>query len=183
MGKIRHGNKKNIILFLSAIFVLTFLFSACSKKEKKGNGLVVINGLIYKKDSKVPYTGKEIGYTHGIKVQYDVVKGVKTGEFKTFYPNGAPQMAGNLINNKNEGLWKYYYPDSSLESQGNFKDDLPEGKWEWYYKDGKLKEIGYYAMGKREGKWQDYNEKGKVIFEKIYKDGKEIKKKSDKKKR
>ncbi len=183
MKNIRHSNYKNITIFLLVIFGFTFLFSSCSKREKKGDGFVVINGLIYKKDSKVPYTGKETGYTHGMKVQYDVLNGIKTGEFKTFYPNGSLQMAGNLVNNKNEGLWKYYYPDSSLESQGGFKNDVPEGEWKWYYKGGKLREIGKFALGEREGKWQDYNEKGEVILEKIYKDGKEIKSDSDKKKR
>lgn len=143
-------------------YIFLFIAFACSHKENKTNRLVVNNGLLYQKDSTKPFTGREIGNVQDKKIEYDVVNGMKTGEFKVLYTNGNVQMAGKMVNNMNEGLWKYFYNNSQLESEGNFIDDLPEGKWRWFYNNGALKEQGFYSKGKRNGKWIMYGESGNI---------------------
>ena len=165
----------NNICLLLTLLIISALIPSCSHRGKNNNEFVVKNGLIYHNNSKTPYTGKWTGYVKGLKIEYDVLNGVKTGELKTYYKNGSLQMTGHLVNNKNEGLWKYYYPDSSMESQGNFKDDIPEGKWIWYYDKGEIKGTGSFVLGKREGEWIDFDKKGKITLKKLYKNGKELK--------
>ncbi len=160
-------------------FVFLLLISclaSCSSKKYSGNQLIVINGKIYQKGSTKPFTGREIGKVRGMTIQYDVMNGLKDGEFKVFYSNGNLQMQGRMVNNKNEGLWKYYYNNSQLESEGNFKNDMPDGKWLWYYINGALKEHGFYLSGKRNGQWLVYDGTGNVVKELYFKDGIEVKK-------
>jgi antitoxin component YwqK of YwqJK toxin-antitoxin module len=178
MKKLICNSTKNNSIFLFTLILLSLFITSCNGGKKNVDDFVVKNGLIYLKNSKAPFTGRESGIVKGLKIEYDVLNGIKTGEFKIYYKNGIPQMAGHLVNNKNEGSWKYFYPDSNLESQGNFKNDLPDGKWAWYYQDKKLKETGNFVSGKREGKWLDYDKEGKVVMEKLYKDGIELEPKS-----
>ncbi len=158
------------------VFLLTFIsISSCGKEEKKSReDLIFMNGLLYKKGSKIPFTGKEKAKIEDRILEYDVLDGIKTGEFKISYLDGKPQIVGQLVNNSNEGLWKYYYTNSQMESEGNFKNNLPDGKWTWYYMDGKLKEYGNFISGKREGRWTSLNEDGKIVEQKVFKDGKDI---------
>ncbi len=181
MKKLIFNSSVNKLAFLIVLLFLSILLSSCNNSKKNVDDFVVKKGLIYLNGSKTPFTGRERAIVKGLKIEYDVLNGVKTGEFKISYENGNPQMIGHLVDNKNEGLWKYFYPNSKLECSGDFKNDLPDGKWIWYHDDGSLMEIGYYISGKREGKWLNYDKEGKVVLEKLYKDGIEIDKGPEKK--
>ncbi len=182
MQKLQPNFTGNSIYFIILLLIISVLIPSCSHKKKNDNEFVIKKGLIYRNDSKIPYTGKRTGFVKGIKIEYDVLNGVKTGELNTYYKNGTLQMTGHLVSNKNQGLWKYYYPDSSMESQGYFKDDIPEGKWTWYYDKGGIKGTGSFVSGKREGEWIDFDKKGKITLKKIFKNGIEVKSKKVKKK-
>jgi antitoxin component YwqK of YwqJK toxin-antitoxin module len=159
-----------IIAIISFLFISTALLS-CRKKEITHGDLTKIKGLLYKNGIKTPFTGREKAKLQGRIIEYNVVDGVKNGDFKISYSEGKPEIVGQMVNDKNEGHWKYYYESLQVESEGNFRNDLADGNWIWYYPDGKMKEEGNFIAGKRDGKWITYEENGKVSSEIKYKNG------------
>jgi len=133
-------------------------------------------GILYYKDStnKV-YTGKIKSKVFGKMIEYDVINGLKNGEFKTYFENGKLEMIGRILNNKNTGHWKYFFSSGMLESEGDFKDDIPNDRWVWYYEMGKIKEEGYFINGKREGEWIAYDSLGTLLEVVSFKNGEKIK--------
>jgi len=71
--------------------------------------LVQRNGLIYKKFTDVPFTGKVTG-----------------------------SLQGSIKNGREEGAWAYYFSNGHLSAKGNYKSGKLEGPWVWYNKDGTL---------------------------------------------
>jgi antitoxin component YwqK of YwqJK toxin-antitoxin module len=154
-----------IVLFFSPII----LFSSCSDQKPDPGNVMVKDGLICAIHSGEPYTGKVHDLINSRILEYDVVKGIKEGNFNVYsQKSGKVLISGLIKKNKNEGLWQYFYPDGQLESQGYFKDDKTSDKWYWYYPDGKLKGTGFYLEGKKDGKWTDYDKYGNVISEEVY---------------
>jgi antitoxin component YwqK of YwqJK toxin-antitoxin module len=142
---------------------------SCIKKVNTKFDLVNKNGLLCRPGSSVPFTGREKARLADRIIEYDVVEGIKNGNFKISYSDGKPQIVGQIVNNRNEGLWKYYYDNFQLESKGNFKNDIAEGEWIFYYSDGKVKEQGNFISGKRDGDWKSYDENGKISIKKEFK--------------
>jgi antitoxin component YwqK of YwqJK toxin-antitoxin module len=168
--------KKLINKILSGILILSCLYLSaaqlsCTKKENSKIDLVKINGLLCRPGSNTPFTGREKAKLQNRIIEYNVVDGIRNGDFKILYSEGKPQIVGQMVNDKNEGLWKYYYENHQIESEGNFKNDLADGQWIWYFSDGKLREQGNFIAGKRDGKWITYEENGRVSAEIKFKDG------------
>jgi len=117
--------------------------------------------LIYSNDESVPFTGK-MQDTIGNKLiaEFDVVAGIRQGEFILFTLDGDFAIKGHMNKNKNDGNWKYFYDDGQLECTGDFDNDEPVGKWIWYYKNGSVKCEGTYINGKADGLWVKYNTDG-----------------------
>jgi antitoxin component YwqK of YwqJK toxin-antitoxin module len=124
--------------------------------------------LIYKKGSDIPFTGREKAKVKDKVIEYDIVNGLKQGEFIIYYENGNMQIKGQMENNRNVGKWQYFYETGEIESEGYFVDDQPEGRWVWYSPSGKLKEEGSYKQGRRIGKWKTFDENGNVMQEKEF---------------
>lgn len=151
-----------VILLISLLLV-----SSCKKQKNdriaRSNILIEKkNGLIYQQKSEKPYTGIIIDTLDNKIMEYNVKDGFKNGLFKISRLGGKIEMAGNMIDDKNEGEWKYYFPNGQLESIGNFENDKPSGKWIFYYATGNKKEEGKFKEGKREGKWIEYDSTGIV---------------------
>ena len=161
--------KKKYILIIGILFLFAGSFlSSCNQNEVPASSLELRDTLIYKKGETQPYTGHEKARIKDKIIEYDVVNGIKQGDFKLFFLNGNLQIEGRLKNNKNVGLWKYYYETGELESKGEFENDKPKGEWTWYYPSGKIRERGNYFEGNRIGKWQDFDEAGNVTEEKDF---------------
>lgn len=148
------------VSFVSLIVIITPLVSNISNLEPKSFKIVVHDGLIYKQGDKLPYTGHIQDTLENKIVGYDVVNGLKHGEFFITTLEGNSSVSGFVEKNKNVGTWKYFYDDGRLESTGDFIDDKPQGKWTWFYKSGKVKSEGNYLSGKAEGRWIKYDEQG-----------------------
>ncbi len=133
---------------------------------------MIKDGLICSIGDGKPYTGKVCAVINLQTVEYDVVKGIKDGNFNIFSDNGKKLVSGEIKNNMNEGLWQYFYPDGQLESQGYFKEDKINDKWFWYYPDGRLKTVGKYIGGKKDGKWTSFDDTGKIILEEVFRNNK-----------
>ena len=82
--------------------------------------LVYRNGLIYKKFSDVPFTGKITG-----KEQGSFKDGMRNGEWVTYWDNGQLEMKGNFENGKREGFWSYFNQDKTINHifTGTYKND------------------------------------------------------------
>lgn len=155
--------------------VLSFTFHSSYKDKHADPSLVQIkDGLICTIYNGKPYTGKVTDVINKQKVEYDVVEGIKEGNFNVFSEHGIKLISGEIRNNKNDGLWQYYYPGGQLESEGYFRDDNVNDKWYWYFPDGKLKATGEYFNGKKDGKWTNYDESGRIILEEVYRNDKVV---------
>jgi len=84
--------------------------------------LVKRDGLYYKKNSEIPFSGEV------------------TGQYQGRYKNG-----------KADGPWIFYYPNGQLYSKGNYKNALQDGPWTTYKIDGSIdpKETGIYKKGQK----------------------------------
>jgi antitoxin component YwqK of YwqJK toxin-antitoxin module len=162
-------------LFLKVIGAILFIFlSACNQYYSDQHIEVKEDGLIYKVGQSEPYTGRILDTLNNNVLEYDVVNGLKNGEFRISSIDGIVSMYGNLQDNRNIGIWHYYYPNGNLESNGNFKDDKPHGKWTWYFPNGNIKETGTFFEGIKTGKWYEYNSEGIVTAISLYDAGDKI---------
>ncbi|MFI5236926.1 MAG: toxin-antitoxin system YwqK family antitoxin [Ignavibacteriales bacterium] len=147
------------VLFIASAIIITPLLSRETKDD--GSSHIVLNdGLIYMQGENSPYNGRVLDTLENKIIQYDVVNGLKHGEFIISTLNGKFNVCGFLEKNKNVGNWKYYYENGTLESTGSFKDDKANGKWTWYYQNGSVKSEGVFILGLREGKWINFDEQG-----------------------
>lgn len=160
------------ILLIVLISVIAF---SCGIKKPKQNDdlsapLVKKNGLYYKDStSTVPFTGRNKSKALDQIVEYDVVDGVREGDFIIYYPNKKIQMMGKISKDKNVGEWKYYYEDGSIQTVGNFNDDKPSGLWKWYFPNGKIAEEGDFIEGKRNSEWKSFDTTGTLKILRKYK--------------
>jgi antitoxin component YwqK of YwqJK toxin-antitoxin module len=158
------------IKYLVPVIFIVF-FVSCTPKKIENNSFSIKNNIVYKYDSKTPYTGIIKAKSEGKNFEYYVKDGLKNGEFKITFENGNLIMKGNIVNDKNEGRWVYYYPSGELETEGNFIDNRADSVWTWYYPSGKVKERGNFVNGVREGNAKMFDESGKVSMENDYKKG------------
>ena len=159
-----------------APLVFITLFISCNDspnldKEKLSDPLVLKDGLLYVDSlSTTPFTGRHKSRMRDMKIEYEVINGLREGAFIVFFPNDSIQMKGKMKNNKNSGEWIYYYPNGALETTGFFEDDVPSGKWIWYNENGIVLEEGNFINGDREGEWNSYDSTGRLVIVRIYKD-------------
>jgi len=166
--------------YLLILLIAAITFYGCDNKiakpvDGKTTPLVLRDGLLYPDStSQIPFTGRNKSKALDQYVEYDVIDGIKEGDFIIYFPNNNIEMIGKMSNNKNVGKWKYYRPDGTLETLGNYVDDIPSGNWKWYYPNGKVVEEGFYIDGKRDGEWKSYDSTGTPIIIRTYKEDKLI---------
>jgi antitoxin component YwqK of YwqJK toxin-antitoxin module len=159
------------VLFVSAVVIITPIVSTVYTIDEAFFRIVVRSGLIYKLGEDSPYSGQIIDTLESKVIKYNVVNGLKHGEFSISTLGGNFSVRGFVEKNKNVGSWEYFYDDGSLESIGSFENDKPHGNWIWYYKNGKVKSKGNYLSGKAEGRWIKYDERGNLNLMIYYSNG------------
>ena len=119
---------------LAPILLLVFLFPALALGEEVTlDDLVEREGLIYKKYTDVPFSGKVTGIQQG-----KIEKGKMEGPWVSYYYNGQLSYKGTWKNGKREGPWVRYYDDGQLYQKGNYKNGKKEGPWVGYSTDGSV---------------------------------------------
>ncbi len=106
---------------LSTISVHDFIhvyFHFMRKNDGTTTEITIQDGLIYKQGELKPYTGFIKDTVEGKMIEYHVVEGKKSGEFKTYFKNGHLEMIGQIKDNLNQGKWIYYYQNGQVESEG-----------------------------------------------------------------
>ncbi len=160
-----HINKMKLFLRISFLFFLIF---SCTNNEIPPTTLEMRGSLIYKIGSDIPFTGKEKAVVEGKLIEYEIVDGMRHGDFRYYYENGNLELQGQMDFNKNIGKWQYYYLTGELEMEGNFVDNNPGGKWTTYFPSGKIMEEGIFTNGKRIGLWKQFDEQGNLTMEKEF---------------
>jgi antitoxin component YwqK of YwqJK toxin-antitoxin module len=156
-------NRYVLIIKLLVLLTLLSILLFGNTQTKSSMSILIKDGLIYNFGQDHPYTGQVIDTLDQTIIEYNVVEGLKNGEFNLFALSGKPMINGLIKNNKNEGKWTYFYGNGKVESEGSFKNDKPHGKWTWYHPDGMVKSEGYYINGKQQGKWQNFDDTGGLI--------------------
>jgi len=148
-----------ILIIITLLIVFLFNWNISLPDSYKINS--TSSGLIYSLDKSVPFTGKmQDTLDNKLIAEFDVVDGLKQGEFILFTLDGNFAVKGFMNKNKNDGNWKYYYDNGLLECTGNFNNDEPVGNWTWFYKNGSVKSEGAFNNGKPDGRWLKYNTEG-----------------------
>jgi antitoxin component YwqK of YwqJK toxin-antitoxin module len=162
--------KYEISLLSALIIFVQFFFLNCgeNKDDIPKSTLIIRDNIIYKIGSDIPYTGREKARVENKIIEYDVVDGLKHGDFRLYYEDGNIEIKGQVDKNKNIGKWQYFYESGQIESEGNFVDNFPDGEWKWYYRSGELREQGIFKGGKRVGFWKLFDVSGNVIEEKEF---------------
>jgi antitoxin component YwqK of YwqJK toxin-antitoxin module len=158
--------KISVLVFFFATVFLALLSSLIFKNKEVyqdhyKNNLLLKDGVIFVEGESFPFTGRMLDtLDNKMMVEFDVVNGLKNGEFFLYSVSGKLKAYGIMENNKNTGTWEYYYDNGQLECKGEFKNDKPIGKWFWYYENGVRKCEGIYLNGVPEGNWMKYDNDG-----------------------
>lgn len=117
---------KHLIIFLSAIALITSCSSSAKKTDTKTDNTK--NGLV-----KIYWEDKSL------KGQGNVINGVKTGRWILYHKGSGEKLAeGEYVNDKQQGFWTYYHKNGTKSLEGNFLEDQKTGEWLAYYPDGNI---------------------------------------------
>jgi antitoxin component YwqK of YwqJK toxin-antitoxin module len=162
-------------LILKLLIISSLFFAvACNQYYTNQNIVIKEDGLIYKVGRNNPFTGRIIDTLNNKIIEYDVLNGMKNGEFILSSDEGIVSVYGSIEDNRNIGEWKYFYPNEQLESIGNFNYDNPHGKWQWYFYNGSIKETGTFLNGIKTGTWYRYSWEGNLLSITMYDEGEKI---------
>lgn len=120
-----------------------------------------LSELIYSPDNSKPFTGKmKDTLNNKLIAEFEVVDGMKQGEFTLFTFDGNFAIQGFMNKNMNDGTWKYFYDSGDMECTGDFDNDTPVGRWTWFYKNGTIRSTGNFINGEPDGQWVKYSSEG-----------------------
>jgi antitoxin component YwqK of YwqJK toxin-antitoxin module len=170
MGSKSKIHKAITLIIISEILFTSFLFGYIlniNNKDKESDEacLILNKGLIFIEGDIVPFTGRiQDTLSNNLIVEFNVVNGVKDGQYLVFNTGGKLVVSGWIKQNKNFGPWEYYYDNGQLRCIGSYLDDKQSGKWIWYQRNG-LKECeGTFLNGSMQGKFLKYDDNGDVKF-------------------
>lgn len=135
---------RGIIKLLAIIGISTTLIS-CDKHEKR-----------------------ETKYDNGqLHEQFSVLETeqgsfIKDGEYKTWFPSGQPESAGQYEEGKLIGNWKYWYSNGQMKSDYNLVRDTLDGAFIKWYENGQKLIEGTKKMDKEIGSWTSWYENGQM---------------------
>ena len=151
---------------------------------KYGKQTIVLKG------GNKPYTGtasSTIGIWKDVVVKWSFVDGQESvnprayysqltgeklsGEFKTYYPDGAKHGVTNLVDGKQDGVAKTWHPNGNLKSIFNYSMGIEVGAYSVFYENGNKQQTGIYGPNKAI-EWTDWYINGqKESFQKFNEDG------------
>ncbi len=68
-----------------------------------GKILTIRDNVIYKNGSDIPFTGREKAHVENKIIEYDIVDGLKHGDFRLYYESGNIEIKGQI--DKNRKYW------------------------------------------------------------------------------
>ena len=95
--------------------------------------------------------------------------GLKQGNWKKTYENGAIRYEGQFKDDKPSGLFKYFCKNGKLKATNNHLNDGISVAHHSYHENGKIKAKGVYKTQKKDSVWFYYNNAEILILEEGYK--------------
>ena len=123
------------------LLILTIVFTNQSYAITM-NDFVYRDGLIFKKFTDTPYSGKVEGAEQGY-----IDSGVRNGEWKFYYANGQIASKGRYQKGSKVGVWEEFDISGNLKSKGSYSNNLKDGSWA-IYSNGEFIESHIYKMGR-----------------------------------
>jgi len=103
----------------------------------------------------------------------EYIDGKKEGFW--MHETGGFREEGDYSEDLRTGMWKSFYPDGESAFEGKFVDDLPNGGHRWWWPNGQMKEESVFVMGRKSGETKKYTSDGLLLISIEYKAGKEVK--------
>ena len=163
----------SLFKYIVLLIFSSLLLIGCKSYHNTHN-IYTEEGLIYKEGEEYPFTGRILDTLNNQIIEYEVLNGLKNGEFCLTSASGKVAVYGSVKNNKNVGKWKYFYGSGKIESAGSFRDDKPNGKWTWFYENGVVKGDGYFIEGYKIGRWSTYSPTGALTSVITYSKGDKV---------
>ena len=99
-----------------------------------------------KKESKELQNKRYIErYENGqIKIQGDLVAGMRQGKWESFYENGIKWSESNYLNGQRNGIYMIFYRNGNPKIYGKYEKEAKVDVWFFYNENGKFeKEIDF----------------------------------------
>lgn len=87
------------------------------------------------------------------------------GYNRFFYPSGALQSEGNLVNGKPEGIWKSYHENGKLRSEGLRRNGKADSTWKFYFENGTLQSLIDYQQTEKISQVDFYDNGNRQVAE------------------
>lgn len=118
--------------------------------------------------------GETIEYdsSRNVIVRGEYLDGLKEGEW--FYDVGDHTEEGQYTMGLKTDEWKHFYPDGTLKFKGEYRDGEPIGVHKYYYSNGVKSKKGNYIRGQKDGTWKTYNKMGEKEHYVQYERGEKI---------
>jgi antitoxin component YwqK of YwqJK toxin-antitoxin module len=101
------------------------------------------------------------------------------GPYEIFFSNGVLKSKVFIKDNKRNGPWNVYFKSGRMSEIGTWKDNNLHGDWCRFYDlgiSGSIKrEEGIFKNGKLDGVHTTYYKDGRIVQQRLYKNGKYIK--------
>lgn len=92
-----------------------------------------------------------------------MIKGMKNGEWKTYFKNGRLASVENYKNDTLNGPRIFYFPDGQCQSRMNYKMGIQVDSFFFYSSNGKVSHQGFSnPQGKDEGPFKIYHDNGQL---------------------
>ena len=156
-----------IKFFWMIFFTFLIFFITHSVHSETMGHLIWKKGIYYKKNTKIPFSGKVSGNIKGL-----ITNGKKEGTWVRYYTNGQLFSVSNYKNGRKNGAWITYNKEGHLIEKGQYKNDLEEGSWIRLFDNGTINYKGQFKNGKKSGSWIAYHYNGQLKYQGNYKNGK-----------
>ncbi len=112
----------------------------------------------------------EVWFNDTLKLEYTTHMGKFEGSYRSFYPNGKPEVLQHFTNDKKTGKWFEYHYNGQLSREGEYNNDGNlVGTMRSYDRNGKLMaDEADYNDGKLTGWYNRYFPDGKIQTRRYY---------------
>ena len=120
-------------------------------------------GVIYLKDSKIPFTGKAFALNENgqKKMEGNFKNGKKDGLETSWYEDGQKRSEDNFKDGKLDGLSIFWFPNGQKGNEGIYKDGIMEGIHRMWHKNGQMRAEAKFENGI--GSTKFWNSKGESV--------------------
>jgi antitoxin component YwqK of YwqJK toxin-antitoxin module len=95
-----------------------------------------------------------------IRVEYEMINGLKHGKHKKFYLNGQIESESLYVRDKKHGLSIENHENGNISEKSLFKNGLYHGEVSYYYENGKIELMENYLEDKLNGESKTWNING-----------------------